>query len=194
MGNSASIVNSGGIVTVSGLTDMAPAAVGGMMSIYNAASPGNNGSFPVASYISSSSVTITNGASPLGADANNGSIGWSLDWDKTAFIGPIDKKITSATDLATPDTNHGLYATSSTNPATRTPQDDDRSTFPILGGNNGGIAFPTPPIPAPINYQMRSHWTIGGYFFWVNTTGDDSGDPGFGGSQTSYVIVSSWET
>lgn len=156
MGDSASITKSGSTITVSGLTSIFPAAVGGTMTIYGAATSGNNGSFPVATYVSPSSVTITNASGAT--DANNGSIGWSLDWDTTAFIGSIDNKVSSATDLSTPDTNHGTYDISSSNPAIQGITDNDNTTI-------GNTLF-TPGLPLTISgptlyYKMVGFYTTG---------------------------------
>lgn len=67
----------GGIVTVSGLTGMtATGSVGNFITISGAATPANNGTFLITSYISASSVTYSNSAGVAG-DANDGYIGWT---------------------------------------------------------------------------------------------------------------------
>lgn len=64
-----------GVATITGLIGMAPDMVGTSLTLSGAASVGNNGTFVVASFISATSVTITNG-SGVAPDANNGSINW----------------------------------------------------------------------------------------------------------------------
>ncbi len=63
------------IVTVTGLTGMTPMSTNRFLTLTNAAQTGNNGTFKILRYISSSSVTIIN---PLGVsgDTNNGAINW----------------------------------------------------------------------------------------------------------------------
>lgn len=66
-----------GIVTVSGLTGMTAAgSVGNFITIAGAATPANNGTFLITSFISATSVQYSNSAGVAG-DANNGSIGWT---------------------------------------------------------------------------------------------------------------------
>lgn len=76
-GTTASITASAGpTITLTGLTNMTPAMVGLNIMVSGAASGVNNGGFPIATYISPTSVTITN---PSGVtDANNGAIVWSV--------------------------------------------------------------------------------------------------------------------
>lgn len=74
------------IVTLTGLTNMTAAMVGFPIFIKNAASPGNNGSFIIQSYVSATSVTIYNNAATA-PDANNGSIQWTVE-------GPIPFTVT----------------------------------------------------------------------------------------------------
>lgn len=64
-----------GVATLTGLTNMTLGMVGGKITLSGAASSGNNGTFFIASYISATSVTITNIYAVAG-DANNGSIVW----------------------------------------------------------------------------------------------------------------------
>jgi hypothetical protein len=66
----------GGLATVTGLTGMSASSVGRFLTISGAASSGNNGTFLIAAFISSSSVQVAN-ASAVASDANNGSISWS---------------------------------------------------------------------------------------------------------------------
>lgn len=68
---------SGGFATVTGLTGMTSSSVGQMLTVSGAASSANNGIFQIAQYLSSSSVTIAN-PSAVAADANNGTISWTL--------------------------------------------------------------------------------------------------------------------
>lgn len=62
-------------VTITGLTGMTANSVGRFLTFTGAASAGNNGTFIIASFISASSVTITNSAGVAG-DVNNGAISW----------------------------------------------------------------------------------------------------------------------
>lgn len=74
-GAAATLTYSNGVITLTGGAGFSPANVGEEFVVPGgAATPGNNGTFIIASYISSSSITYAN---PAGAtDANNGSIGW----------------------------------------------------------------------------------------------------------------------
>lgn len=75
-GTTASIVSVvSGVVTLTGLSDMAPGAVGQTLVISGASSALNNGSFVITEYVSGSSVKIANalGVSP---DLNNGTLSW----------------------------------------------------------------------------------------------------------------------
>ena len=82
-------------VTVSGLAGMTPASVGQYLVItgaaYNGGHPvgdpdaGNNGSFLITSFVSTTSVTIANSNAGLPAhDGNNGSINWSVPQNASA--------------------------------------------------------------------------------------------------------------
>lgn len=62
-------------ITLTGLTNMTPASIGRIITITNALSPNNNGSFVITDYISASSVIIANQAF-TGSDGHNGSIHW----------------------------------------------------------------------------------------------------------------------
>ena len=53
------------------------ASVGDTITIFGAASPGNNGTFPIVGYNSSVSVNYTN-PNAVAGDANNGAIGWYI--------------------------------------------------------------------------------------------------------------------
>lgn len=64
-----------GVATLTGLTGMTPASVGHRITIVNAASGGNNGTFMVVAYVSATSVQVLN-PSAVATDANNGSIHW----------------------------------------------------------------------------------------------------------------------
>lgn len=74
-GITASIVVVGPVVTITGLTGMTAASVGRRLKLSGAAVAANNGTFPIASFISATSVTITNPAAVT--DPNNGIIAWS---------------------------------------------------------------------------------------------------------------------
>lgn len=160
MGNAASITNSAGTITVSGLTNINQASggsppVGGTLTLSGAATGANNGPFPVATWVSTTSVTITNASAVT--DANNGSIEWSLDWDKSAYIGTTEKQISSATDLSTPDTNHGSYDISSSIPTYRNATDNDRATIPNI------LFTPGLPIPAGGGGTTKYYKMVGFY-------------------------------
>jgi len=67
----------GGVAILTGLTGFATDTAGQRwITITGAASGGNNGTFKILSFISSSSVTIRNAAA-VASDANNGSISWT---------------------------------------------------------------------------------------------------------------------
>lgn len=75
-GTAASVTSvSGGAATITGLINVNPDMIGNSITFSGASSGGNNGTFVVASWISSSSVTVTN-ASAVSNDAHNGSISW----------------------------------------------------------------------------------------------------------------------
>jgi hypothetical protein len=76
-GNAASISVSAGVVTVSGLSSVSPLYVGGDITITGAASPTNNGTFEIATYISPTSITVIN-TQAINGDVNNGNITWAL--------------------------------------------------------------------------------------------------------------------
>lgn len=77
-GTAASITAlSSGFATVTGLTGMAASSTTQCLVLTNGASAGNNGTFPIASVINSTSVTIAN-PSGVAGDANNGAIRWTL--------------------------------------------------------------------------------------------------------------------
>lgn len=71
-GSSASLVESGGVVTVSGLQGMRPTSVGGVLEILNGDHPGR---YTIRSFISEDSVVIDNTVSS-GADPSNPSLQW----------------------------------------------------------------------------------------------------------------------
>jgi hypothetical protein len=67
----------GGVATLTGLTGFATGtAEQRWITITGAASGGNNGTFKILSFLSSSSITIRNSAA-VASDANNGSISWT---------------------------------------------------------------------------------------------------------------------
>jgi len=65
-----------GIVTTSGLTGMSSASIGRFITITNATTLANNGTFLITSFISPTSITYSN-SSAISPDANNGSISWT---------------------------------------------------------------------------------------------------------------------
>jgi hypothetical protein len=65
----------GRVVTITGLTGMTPASTNRYLTITNAGTAANNGTFKILSFISSTSVTIINAAA-VAPDGNNGSINW----------------------------------------------------------------------------------------------------------------------
>lgn len=67
----------GGVATLTGLTGFSTGTAGQRwITITGAASGGNNGTFKILSFLSSSSVTIRN-STAVASDANNGSISWT---------------------------------------------------------------------------------------------------------------------
>lgn len=66
---------SAGQVTITGLTGVTANSVTRVINISGAADPNNNGSFPIVSFISNSSVVYFNAVAAL-PDANNGLISW----------------------------------------------------------------------------------------------------------------------
>jgi len=76
-GNAASITFAAGINTITGLSGMTQAMVGQTISLGNAATPANNGTFTIVSVVNSSTVTVTNASGAT--DANNGHIFWVLN-------------------------------------------------------------------------------------------------------------------
>ena len=78
-GTTASITTfSSPTLTLTGLTGMTAAMVGGTILIAGAASPGNNGTFTILSWISASSVTVSN-AGGVASDANSGQLFWAVE-------------------------------------------------------------------------------------------------------------------
>jgi len=76
LGSAASVTTAvGGSSTIAGLTGMTANSVGNFLSMSGATLPGNNGTFLIISYISASSIIISNsgGSAP---DPNNGFISW----------------------------------------------------------------------------------------------------------------------
>ena len=71
-GSVASVVESGGIVTVSGLSGMRPNSVGGYLEILNGTNPGT---YRISQYVSEDAVVIENKLAS-GADAGNPNIQW----------------------------------------------------------------------------------------------------------------------
>jgi hypothetical protein len=63
------------LINVTGLTGMSASVVGKMLTIFGAANQANNGTFPIAAYVSATSVSIYN-PSAVQTDANNGSLTW----------------------------------------------------------------------------------------------------------------------
>lgn len=71
-GNSASVVESGGIVTATGLQNMRPTSVGGYLEILNGDNPGK---YKIRQYVSEDSVVLDNSLA-VGADSGNPAIEW----------------------------------------------------------------------------------------------------------------------
>lgn len=93
-GTVASISGSGSTVTLTGGANFTAAMVGLNITIFNATSSlGNNGIFPIASFISSSSITYTNASTTSGADTSNGSISWSVNGYYNLIINGNGKNI-----------------------------------------------------------------------------------------------------
>lgn len=65
-----------GLATLTGLTNMTAAMVGGKLTLAGCASAANNGTFFIAAYISATSVQIAN-TFAVASDGNNGAIVWS---------------------------------------------------------------------------------------------------------------------
>jgi len=86
-GSDASIVESGGVVTISGLQNMRPTSVGGHIEVLNGDNPGT---YKIRQYVSEDSVVISN-LLASGADSGNPSIQWvergktGRDVDRTIF-------------------------------------------------------------------------------------------------------------
>jgi hypothetical protein len=108
VGAAATITVALGVVTVTGLTGMAAGDVGGLLTITSSSQAANIGSWPIASFISASSVTITNGA----AVSDTGSDAWHIVDPTNAGTFTI-VSYTSATHVGianasgTSDTNNG---------------------------------------------------------------------------------------
>lgn len=66
---------SGGLVTITGLTGMVTNSDGRFITISGAATPANNGTFEIVSFLSATSVQYSNSSATV-PDANNGSISW----------------------------------------------------------------------------------------------------------------------
>ena len=76
-GNTASITAVlSGIVTITGLANMTANSVGHFITISGSATPANNGTFLITTYVSATSVTYAN-AVAVAPDGNNGAIGWT---------------------------------------------------------------------------------------------------------------------
>jgi hypothetical protein len=65
-------------LTITGLSGMSSSSVGQNLTLYGAASSGNNGTFTITSFISASSVVVSN-SNGVASDANSGHIAWGLD-------------------------------------------------------------------------------------------------------------------
>jgi hypothetical protein len=71
-----------GVATITGLLNMTQNSVGHFLTISGAATSANNGTFLIVSYISATSVTVSNGAA-VASDGNNGAIGWT---ERNAYV------------------------------------------------------------------------------------------------------------
>ena len=90
-GSGASVTSAaGGLATVSGLSGLSAANVGGNLYLSGAANVGNNGGFQITSVQSSTSVTV---ADPVGVagDANNGRIQWGTGPWVQAYWSVVDQ-------------------------------------------------------------------------------------------------------
>jgi hypothetical protein len=82
----------GGLLTITGLTLMAPASVLHVLTLSGCATPANNATCPIVAYLSASSVQILN-PSGVAPDANNGAITWTestLNLQEPATVGVPD--------------------------------------------------------------------------------------------------------
>jgi len=84
-GATASLSAVGGIVTLTGGTGYTIGSVNRMVIISGAATPANNGAFPITKFISSTSVEYSN-PNATATDANNGAISWVEKPSKFAWI------------------------------------------------------------------------------------------------------------
>jgi hypothetical protein len=82
-GSGATVTVSGGTVTVTGLSGMTPAYVGGLLTISGSSQAVNNGSFPILTVPTGTSATIMNPA----AVTDSGGDTWSL------FTGPAPEQV-----------------------------------------------------------------------------------------------------
>lgn len=131
-GTAASITVSMGTVTLTGLIDMIPSYVGASITIADATTALNNGIFPIASYISSTSVTITNASAVT--DVNNGHIHWT-------FLPPLTGGVNNGTfPIAS-------FISSSSVTITNPSAVVDTNNSGALGPNPGGISFAIPGKP-----------------------------------------------
>lgn len=74
-GSAASITNSSGVITVSGLTGMTAQSVGRFLTISGATTGTNNGTFLITGFNNTTNIIISNSSGVT--DANNGSIVWT---------------------------------------------------------------------------------------------------------------------
>jgi len=119
--NVTTVTNS--FATITGLTGMAATSVGHALVISGATSAGNNGTFRIASFISSASVTIYN-PSAVASDTNNGAITWSEQYGGGgASVTSVTNGIATITGLAGMTTSSVGHLITFTNAAS--------------GGNNG---------------------------------------------------------
>ena len=87
-----------GIATLTGLTGMTTSSVGHRITLINAASSGNNGTFMIVEYVSAVSVKISN-ASAVASDGNNGLIHW-VERDPALDSYPLDLSFTTVNNGA----------------------------------------------------------------------------------------------
>lgn len=97
----------GGNMTLTGVTGMSTASVGDTIVITGAASPTNNGTFPVVTYVSGTSVIVAN-PSAVAPDANNGAISWRMKDMK--FSVHLQVETTSATASSMSASGHHSMA------------------------------------------------------------------------------------
>lgn len=95
----------GGKATLTGLANMSPLSVGRTITIFGAATAGNNGTFEITDYVSSVSIQIAN-PNAVAPDANNTAISWveRLQVDESVYgaaAAGVGTSVVSALALST---------------------------------------------------------------------------------------------